>query len=105
MSGTKQERFRITAWPGVIVPTPPCRRSRGYRLDEENEVLLPMKHPRHTDVTVPSGEIYLRLAQVDLDDPHAILEFVNTFAILGVIQSKLGWPSFHLPSGGEDEMH
>jgi hypothetical protein len=107
MSGTKVEQFRITAWPGEVVPPPPCRPSRGYRLDEEHEVLFPLEEesPDRSIAPNPSGEIYLRLAEIDLSDPHAILDFVNRFNILGIVEARFPSASFHLPSGGEEALH
>ena len=101
VSGTKLEHFRITVWPGTVVPVP--RRSIfalvGYRLDPTGTVLLPAwddyrDRPRATNEA--EGETYLRLAEIDLDDPEAILEFVNRFGILQIQESRMGSPAFAL---------
>jgi hypothetical protein len=60
----------------------------------------------------PNGETYLRLAEVDLQDPVAILKFVNRYGILGgggafaslreCLDSKLFWKFFEK---GLDSQH
>jgi hypothetical protein len=67
-----------------------------YYLDPDELVLFP------TDVTKEPGagtrgEMYLRLVDLDLDDAHSILEFVNSFSILNVHEATLPNPSFSLP--------
>jgi hypothetical protein len=108
ISGDEKLRFRITAWPGVVVP-PPAYRPRGpYRLDQEHEVLLPIEDGRRARIEpVSAGEIYLDLVRVDLDDPEAILDFVNAYGILGIGEPVFHGPemSFALPRGGESELH
>jgi hypothetical protein len=76
-----------------------------YRLVEEHDVLQRIK-----DKSAPkrepfmSGETYLDLVRVDLDDPHAILDFVNTYDLLGIMWATTSRPSFQLPDGGEDDI-
>jgi hypothetical protein len=40
------------------------------------------------DAVAAAGEIYLRLSQVDLDEPQEISAFVNEFAVLGVREGR-----------------
>jgi hypothetical protein len=54
---------------------------------------------------VSSGEIYLDLVEVELDDPQAILDFVNTYGILGLREANYSRASFHLPEGRDEELH
>lgn len=93
MSVTEREHFRITAWPG-LVPPPPCFRAGDYRL--VSDVLTPGDELVHIRdwATTPSGEIYLRLVAVDLDDAEEILRFVNEFSILGLYDTFHSWRSF-----------
>jgi hypothetical protein len=80
-------RFRITLWPGTPLPVPPTVRMQS-ELDPTGRVIVP-RPEEHEGVPVlrreefePSGQTYLRLLEVDLDDPHAIVAFVNTYGIL-----------------------
>ena len=93
MSSTKQERFRITTWPG-LVPPPECYRAGDYRL--RSDVLIPSEEnlPVEDWTWTPSGEIYLRLLALDLDDEQVILSFVNEFSILGVFETFKHWKSY-----------
>jgi hypothetical protein len=102
VSGTKKTQFRITAWPGVVVPPPPCEASYSYRYASSGEIFLPTEEdPSKAEPrTRMSGEIYLRLLDIDLEDPLAILNFINEFDILGIHEASLTWPSFHLPAEG-----
>ncbi len=95
MSVTNRELFRITVWPGAV-PSPPCLRAGDYRL--AGDVLMPADavHMRDWKSTT-SGEIYLRLVAVDLDDAEQILRFVNEFSILGLYDTFDSWRSFALP--------
>lgn len=104
MSGTKQERFRITTWPGVV-PPPPCYRAGKYRL--VTNVLAPGEDVvRLGDWTTrPSGEIYLRLIAVDLNDAEEILGFVNEFSILGLFDTFESWKSFAMWPEVERAVH
>jgi len=59
-----------------------ARRDRWhYRLDGGKTVLIA---EGASDSDAPLGETYLRLMEVDLDDPDSILDFVNGHAALGV---------------------
>jgi hypothetical protein len=58
------------------------------RLDAETGVIVPCPEGRYgedwtEEPVTPDGETYLRLGAVDLDDPEAILAFVNEFGVLG----------------------
>jgi hypothetical protein len=94
-------QLRITPWPPGPLPLPPVARL-DYHLDNDGEVLIPriddINHVSHllTDSVStpqldgslatwfrPSGETYLRLADVDLEDPEAILGFANRYGLLG----------------------
>lgn len=81
-------RYRVTAWPGRPSPLPPAVRVDSY-LDPARKVILPRVvvsdgvYLIPVEQFQPSGETYLRLIDVDLDDPDAILEFVEDFGILG----------------------
>jgi hypothetical protein len=98
-------RFRITAWPGVVVPPPSHPIRWEYRLNEEHEALLPIHDRPARQEPAASGEIYLDLVEVDLDDSQAILDFVNTHGTLGIREASYSRSSFHLPYGGEEELH
>ena len=94
-------RFRITVWPGSPIAPPPIPdlgRSR-YRLDTTLTVIVPDDHAERPEPDFPRmpGEIYLRLLELDLDDPNAILAFVNAYSILNVHEAALSNPSFSLP--------
>src|SRR5919204_699752 len=100
-----QPQLRITAWPGMPVPTPAVAVFARYTVDPRYQVILPepsdpvailTRTPTHTH---PSGEIYLRLLDVDLDDLDAIFRFVNAYGILGVyeIENQWRWPHFSIP--------
>ncbi len=93
MSSTEIERFRITAWPGSV-PSPPCLRRNPYELVDD--VLVPVFRPGLDWEQVPSGETYLRLVALDIDDTEEILRFVNEFSILGLYETFDSWRSFHL---------
>lgn len=108
MRSTKKEQFRITVWPGTVVPVP--LRSEfalvGYRLDPTGTVLLPSwdaSRDRPLASDEAGGETYLRLAEVDLDDPESILDFVNRFGILQIQESRMGYPAFSIPLNVEVE--
>jgi hypothetical protein len=75
-----------------------------YELDEDMDALRPRRDAPGPRDQVQSGEIYLRLAEINLDDPQEILEFANTFDKLGVIESQFAWSSFHIPATGEDQL-
>lgn len=66
-----------------------------YRLDSSGTVLL-WEGRRATGSDVPAGEIYLRLAEIDLRDPAQICDFANTYDKLNVHEASLWNPSFHL---------
>src|SRR5712691_6738352 len=93
-----QSQLRITAWPGVPLPLPPVT-SLECALDASGEVIVPRVDAfikltafegaddwvadTHETVVTPTGETYLRLAELDLEDPDAILDFVRDYGPLG----------------------
>lgn len=93
-------RFRITVRPGAPIALP---HAYGQDCTLEEDVLLPVIPDPGTVVAweslpartgVPSGEIYLRLLELDLDDRDAILDFVATYGLLGVNDPFREWPFF-----------
>jgi hypothetical protein len=74
-----------------------------YRLDASGSVLLLDGYDRKMATPLTAGEIYLRLAEVDLADPEDILAFVNTYDKLNVHEAMTAWSSFHLPVSVEEE--
>src|SRR5713101_8099652 len=85
-------QLRITTWPAIPLPLPNASRV-GSQLDAAREVLLPRAVPLRGGTprdycfesapTVLPGETYLRLCELTLDDPEAILSFVNEYGTLG----------------------
>lgn len=80
-------QLRITTWPDSPLPAPPTTKVSS-RLDRERGVIVPLaagwNGTVYDEEKVPlSGETYLHLNQVDLDDPDAILRFVERFGALG----------------------
>jgi hypothetical protein len=104
------QQFRITTWPGLL-PHPQAGNPLGWTLSDDG-VLAPAAvgallmlhevpdlevvpllraHARvrkfdkgDADEVSAVGEIYLELADLDLDDERAILNFVRRFGVLGV---------------------
>lgn len=80
-------RFRITVWPGTPLPLPPTVRMLS-ELDPTGKVLIPRVEEHHgmpvlcREELKPSGQTYLRLLEVNLREPEAILQFVNSYGIL-----------------------
>jgi len=100
--------FRITAWPGRDISLP--ERTFGkdrFRLDATGSVLLWEGAKDAVGSSVAVGEIYLRLAEIDLADPEQILDFVNTYDKLNVFESRMRNPSFQLltTNDEDEEMH
>jgi hypothetical protein len=86
--------LRITAWPGGKLRLPPYSSRGPYRWGADAQVLLPdlTSSPQPAEF---GGETYLDLHVRDLDDPGAILGFVNRYAPLGVYDSETrSWPMF-----------
>jgi hypothetical protein len=84
----------VIAWPNQPLPAPRVA-VVATRLDPEREVILPadphalIKFSKLERTSYqPSGETYLRLAEVNLDDPEAILAFANRYGTLG------GWEAY-----------
>lgn len=80
-------QLRITAWPPAPLPLPTASKVE-YEFDSENGVLLPrslsaLAKPSSFESVALSGETYLRLNEVDLDDPMAILAFASEYGLLG----------------------
>jgi hypothetical protein len=85
----RKSQFGVTTWPGVRLPIPKVKR-RPSRLDPSCNVILPAVSSaieifESSDPAPVSGvgETYLKLGHIDLDNPDAVLEFVNEFGLLG----------------------
>ena len=85
------------------MPPPSCFRQSDYRLN--GDVLVPNFRPGLDWTKVPSGEIYLRLVEVDLGNAEEILRFVNEFSILGVWDTFESWKSFAMWPEVERAVH
>jgi hypothetical protein len=88
-----KSQLRITTWPATPLPLPELELFT-WELEDEEGVLVPRLGDQRAQVhetslvpppqvIKPSGETYLRLTEVDLDDVGAILEFVNRNGLLG----------------------
>ncbi len=113
-------QLRITAWPSFPLPLPFAVR-RACDLDQSEGVLVP--HPveladelliegakvtwapiERADWIEPTGETYLRLAELDLSDAHAIHVFATRYGLLGgsvaytSLQRHLGFFESHIKS-------
>jgi hypothetical protein len=119
-----KSQLRITTWPAIPLPLPNVE-LRTWGLDAEEGVLVPQLGdqsapanagwliPAPPDLIEPSGETYLRLAEVDLEDADAILEFVNRHGVLGggrafaslrhYIDSDLFWKHYEHQLDSEHE--
>ncbi|MHB1343037.1 MAG: hypothetical protein ACYCX3_01595 [Thermoleophilia bacterium] len=85
------DRFALVSWPGSLLPVPPVLvlpvELREpflvfHMLGRDKSSALGFRWLGH-DVTLPD-ELYLReLAELDLDDPAAILAFVRRYGSLG----------------------
>src|SRR5690348_16094127 len=92
MSRDVNAQLRITAWPAAPLPLPMMSRVV-CQLDDGRELLLPYPAPLRgpksqgfcfeSERVALSGETYLRLGEIDLGDPDAILAFVNEYGPLG----------------------
>jgi hypothetical protein len=99
-----QPQLRITAWPGAPVPIPVIDwigRSR-YVLNPTEALLVPVSGdiPALTSDrrrTRLPGEIYLDLAELDLDDVNEVVRFANRYGILNVYEACLDSATFQLP--------
>jgi hypothetical protein len=82
-------QLRITTWPGIPLPLPPAAAITSD-LDRQRKVIVPAATRDEADSWDAfdlrpvrlSGQTYLRLAEVDLEDPDAILGFVNSYGTL-----------------------
>ena len=89
-------QVRITPWPDRPVPLPGTVKVQS-QLDATETVILPLFTDGVTDAVRPdkqkpvelTGETYLELEQVDLDDPQSILAFVDRYGCLG------GWSAYN----------
>ena len=69
-----------------------------FRLDPTESVLIWDGVHDPAPPSPPLGEIYLRLAEVDLDEPTEILDFANTYDKLNVFEACSPYhPSFDIP--------
>jgi hypothetical protein len=111
--------FRIAAWPGIPLPLPSIVRQPYYFVADAAVFLTAhIRRPSDSREKTPSpifadppdpplreaGEIYLRLLDVDLEQPLSILDFVNEYGILKVfdLDSRWQWPQLWLFRGGEE---
>jgi hypothetical protein len=81
----KQSPFRLTLWPEATLPLTGERPVSAYEID--GQTLTPVGWPQHAyHPWQPTrlAETYLELCTVELDDPEAILEFVNAHGVLSV---------------------
>ncbi len=77
----------ISAWPALPLPLPDVLKVESI-LDLENGVILPrargpLRMRLEPTAMTPTGETYLRLNEVDLDDPEAIFAFASEYGTLG----------------------
>lgn len=80
----EQSRFRITPWPQVALPHPTESGGFPYIYEPEADALrpdwdnakLPFKRAE------PTTETYLKLADLDLEDTGALVQFVNDYGSL-----------------------
>jgi hypothetical protein len=80
VSSADNLRFRMTLWPGVPLPLPPLLpRKETYRLHESGLVLIGTGGSREIGAGARTGEIYLDLYSLDLEDPAAIVAFANEY--------------------------
>jgi predicted RNA-binding Zn-ribbon protein involved in translation (DUF1610 family) len=93
------EQLSVTTWPGYPVPVPDIPRYPEATLDGEIIWVNPLG--LHGEMTPPPPELYLRQArQVDLDDPHALLDFVrNVGGVPLAFEDRDLWP----PGGGSKD--
>lgn len=80
-------RFRITPWPDVRLPHPDEISHDTYEL-EDGRFLSLNDWAIQDGPDVSLGEVYLRVVDLDLLEPHDVLDFVNTFGILGVRRNR-----------------
>lgn len=107
------QQFRITPWPNRL-PHPPLRdwwrysldsggllyfdppldldeaASEEWRAEQEHLRRRPSAGTRSPSAVAATGEIYLELVRVDLDDDEAVLSFVDRFEILGTGYANYG---------------
>jgi hypothetical protein len=91
MTWDGKAQLRITPWPDRPVPLPLVAKLPS-QLDPAQRVItpifesgIPVEQLKYVELT---GETYLQLEQVDLDDPDSILKFVNEYGPLG------GWSAY-----------
>ena len=114
-----QRLFCIAAWPGIPLPLPDVVRQPYYfAADAAVFVAANVRGPGDSPEKTPSpffadppdppsceaGEIYLRLLDIDLEQPLSILGFVNDYGILKVfdLDSRWRWPQITLSRRGEE---
>jgi hypothetical protein len=72
-----QARFRITVWPATRLPIPRYTRREAYYLSRTGSALI--GSPESVEVTPGTGDAYLDLYGLDLDDPAAIVGYANKY--------------------------
>jgi len=70
----------MTLWPGVPVPLPPLFCREHCQLDQSGRAVIEWGPTK--PVERERGEIYLRLWDLDLDDPQAIVTFTSRYGSL-----------------------
>jgi len=115
----RRGRTSFAAWPGIPLPLPRVARQPYYFVaDAAVFVAAHVRWPADSLEKTPSpffadppdppsreaGEIYLRLLDVDLEQPLSILDFVNDYGILKVfdLDSRWRWPQLSLSRRGEE---
>src|SRR6266571_4161988 len=86
MSDMLQSQLHVMAWPAVPLPLPQTYRVESRLTDAG--VIVPCPRGKYgedweEEAVTLSGETYLQLAAVDLDDPQAIFAFVAKYGTLG----------------------
>lgn len=80
-----KERFNMTVWPSEGLPHPTTWNRPEYRYIPGLPVLVPVRQGYDSNpVPCETDEIYVELSNVDLDDPAAILGFVNRWGAMGL---------------------
>jgi len=78
MALSNNGRFRITIWPGSPLPTPNFRHIDCTLSDSGGALFI----TKTGEIAESHGEIYLELANLDLDDRDAIAAFANKYSVL-----------------------
>lgn len=95
VAGTKKAQFhatheeRLVTWPQEPVPLPlPDFVTAGFVLEDDGSRSFPQRGPVYAD---GFGELYLKLAALDLDDPGVVLDFRRRYGVLGMHNDRWTW--------------